>query len=78
MKHVSVKSVPKLLPIKQKQTHLAAARYWLQCADQGANFTKTTVTSDEPWVYGYNPETKAQSSQLKHLRSSRLKKKKAL
>ena len=47
MKCVSVKSVPKLLPVKQKQTCLAVARYLLQCADQYANIMKTIIVGDE-------------------------------
>ena len=50
MKIISTKSVPTFLPVEQKQTSLAAARYLLQCADQDANFMKTIITSDEPWV----------------------------
>jgi len=48
MKCVSVKSVPKLLPVGQKQICLAVARYLLQCADQDANIMKTIIASDEP------------------------------
>jgi len=48
MKYVSVKSLPKLLPVEQKQTCLAVARYLLQCADQDANIMKTIIASDEP------------------------------
>jgi histone-lysine N-methyltransferase SETMAR len=32
------------------------------------------MTGDETWVYGYNPETKVQSSQWKHSSSPRPKK----
>jgi hypothetical protein len=76
MKCVSVKSIPKLLPVEQKRTCLVVARYLLQCVDQDANIMKTIIASDEPGVYGYHPETKAQSSQWKTLRSPRPKKKK--
>ena len=57
-----MKSVPKLLTAKQKETRLAAARDLLQCSDQDTNFMKTIITNDESWDYGNNPETKAQSS----------------
>ena len=40
----------------------AVARILLQCADQDVHFMKTVITSDESWVYGCDPETKAQSS----------------
>jgi transposase len=35
MKRVSVKFVPKLLTVEQKETYLAVARDLVQCADQG-------------------------------------------
>jgi hypothetical protein len=63
MKCVSAKFVPKLLTVKQKETRLAVARDMLQCSDQDKNFMKTIITGDKSWVYGYDPETKAQSSQ---------------
>jgi hypothetical protein len=62
---VSAKFVPKLLAVEQKQTRLAVARDLLQCADQDANFMKTVITSDESWIYMFNLETQAQSSQWK-------------
>jgi len=65
MKCVSVKSVPKLLPVKQKQTYLEVARYLL----------KTITAGDEPRDYGYDPKTKALSSQWKTPRSPRSNKK---
>jgi len=74
MKHVPEKSVPKVLTVQQKETHLAVDRDLLQCADHDANFMKTIITSDESWVYGYNPQTKAQSSQWKTSGSPRPKK----
>jgi hypothetical protein len=70
-KHVPEKFVPKLRTVEQKETHLAVDRDLLQCADQDANFMQTIITSDKSWVYGYNPETKAQSSQWKILGSPR-------
>jgi hypothetical protein len=59
-KCVSVKFVPKLLTVEQKETRLAVARDLLQCAGQDANYMETLITSDESWEYGYDPETKAQ------------------
>jgi len=71
MKHIPEKSVPKLLTVEQKETHHAVDKYLLQCADHDANFMKTIITSNEFWVYGYDPETKAQSSQWKTSESPR-------
>ena len=39
-----------------------------------SKFLNTVITGDESWVYGYDPETKAQSSQWKHSSSPRPKK----
>src|SRR5215469_6723562 len=38
------------------------------------DFLNTIITGDESWVYGYDPETKSQSSQWKHSSSPRPKK----
>jgi len=64
----------KLLTVEQKETHLAVDRDLLQCADDDANLMKTVITSDESWVYRYDSETKAQSSQWKTPGSPRPKK----
>jgi len=61
MKRISLKVVPKVLIVEQKETHLAIARDLLQCADKDANFMKTVIIGDESSVYWYNPETRAQS-----------------
>jgi len=34
----------------------------LDCAHADPDFLKTIITGDETWVYGYNVETKAESS----------------
>jgi hypothetical protein len=69
-----VKFIPQLPTAKQKETRLAATRDLLQCSDQDTNFMKTITTSDESWDYGYDPETKAQSSYWKSPGSPRSKK----
>jgi hypothetical protein len=60
MKCVSVKFVPEVL-IVQKETHLAVAKDWLHCAEQDANFMRTLTAGDKSWIYGYDPETKAET-----------------
>jgi hypothetical protein len=50
MKHISAKSVPKLLGIMQKDHRPAVATDLLQCADQDINSMKTIITGDESWV----------------------------
>jgi predicted class III extradiol MEMO1 family dioxygenase len=47
MKCGSVKFVPKLLTVEQKETSLAVARDLQECADQDANLMKTIITSDK-------------------------------
>jgi hypothetical protein len=46
----------------------------LECANGDPEFLKTVITGDETWVYGYDPETKVQSSQWKHSSSPTPKK----
>ena len=46
----------------------------LDCANNELEFTKTIITGDETWVYGYDPESKFHSSQWKHPESTRPKK----
>ena len=74
MKRISLKVVPNLLTVEQKETRLVIARDLLQCADKDTNFMKTIIIGDESSVYCYNPETRAQSSHWKALGSLRPKK----
>jgi hypothetical protein len=64
----------KLLSCEQKELHLDVAQDLLECANGGLEFLKTAITGDESWVYGYDPGTKAQSSQWKSPLSPRPKK----
>ena len=50
---------------EQKEYHAAAANDLIQTATNEPGFLKKVVTRDEWWVYVYDPETKAQSSQWK-------------
>jgi len=38
----------------------------LECVESDSKLLNTVITSDESWGYGYDPETKVQSSQWKH------------
>jgi len=67
MKRVCAKFVPRL----QRQT-IARDLFEYSCED--VQFLKNIVTGDESWVYGYDPETKQQSSQWKGRTSPRPKK----
>jgi histone-lysine N-methyltransferase SETMAR len=74
LRRVSAKFVPKLLTVEQKQLRLEIALYMLDYVESDSNFLNTVITGDESWAYGYDPETKAQSSQWRHPLSPRPKK----
>ena len=61
MKHVMTKFVPQLLLLEQKEHRAAVANDLIQTATNEPDFLKKLITRDESWVYGYDPETKAQS-----------------
>jgi hypothetical protein len=66
--------VSKLLLPEQQQFHLEFAHEMLECANRDLEVLKIVISADELWVYGYDQETKAQSSQWKHPKSPRPKK----
>ena len=55
---MSAKFIPKLLMEQQKKLRLEIVQDMLNCANNDLEFTKTIITGDETWVYGYDPETK--------------------
>ena len=65
MKHVMAKFVLQLLLPEQKEHCAAVANDLIQITTNESDFLKKVITGDELWVYSYNPETKAQSSQWK-------------
>jgi hypothetical protein len=62
MHHITVKSVPCMLMHDQKQNQVDESQELLDWADDH-NFLKNIISVDETWVYRYDVETKAQSSQ---------------
>ena len=64
----------RLLSDDQKALCIPVCRDVKQKARDDPNFTFNIITGDETWVYGYDPETKQQSSQWKSPNSLRLKK----
>ena len=74
MKRVAAKFVPKLLNFDQKQRRVDIAQELLNEVNNDPELLKTVITGDETWVYGYDVETKAQSSQWKLPEESRPKK----
>ena len=74
-RRVTTKSITKLLnKEQQKEFRVEIAQDMLDCATNNLDFTKTIITGDETWVYGYDPEIKFQSSQCKDPESPRPKK----
>ncbi|UYV60923.1 hypothetical protein LAZ67_1002852 [Cordylochernes scorpioides] len=65
MRRVAVKFVPKLLNCDQKQHRMNIANEMLDSVRDDPNLLQRVITGDEAWVYGYDVETKAQSSQWK-------------
>ena len=74
MKRVTAKFVPKLLTAEQKQLRVEVSQDMLDSTNSDPDFMNTIITGDETWVYGYDPETKSQSSQWQHSTSPRPKK----
>jgi hypothetical protein len=54
-----------ILTAEQKKWRLSVATNMLQEAVSDENFMGQIIMGDEPWVYGYYPETKHWSSQWK-------------
>ena len=71
---IFIKIVPKLLSHEEQKLRLDVAQDMLECTQVDEDFLKTVITGDESWVYGYDPDTKAQSLQLKTPGSPRPKK----
>jgi len=69
MKRVCAKFVPRLQTDDQCEQHQTIASDLLE----RYIFLKNIMTGDESWVYGYDPETKQQSSQWKGPSSPRPK-----
>ena len=63
MRRVSAKFVPSLLTDDHKENRVEISQELLANANGNENFLKNIMTGDEMWVYGYDVETKMQSSQ---------------
>ena len=63
MKRATVKIVPKLLNSEQPQRHMDIKQEMLMTFNDDPDLLKNVITVDESWVYGYDIETKTQSSQ---------------
>ena len=65
MRRVTSKFMPRLLSVDKKQRRLDICLNLKENAANDPSFLSNVVTSDETWVYAYDPETKTKSSQLK-------------
>ena len=71
LKRVATKFVPNLLNFDQKTRCMTIAQEMLNDVNDDPDLLKKVITGDKSWVYGYDVETKAQSSQWKHTESPR-------
>ena len=74
MKRVAAKFIPKLLNPDQKKNCMLICQDMKQSLADDPDLLSKIITGDETWVYGYDPETKFQSSQWKTPGSPRPKK----
>ena len=74
MRRIAAKFVPRLLSNDQKQHRVSVCTELNEQFENDPNFISRIITGDETWVYGYDPETKRQSSQWKSPSSPRPKK----
>jgi len=65
MRRISVRFVPRLLSDDQKALRISVCRELKQQARDDSNFISNIITGDEAWVYGYDHETRQQSSRWK-------------
>jgi len=75
MRRVSAKFIPRVLTVERKQEHLSISLELRDRAASDSSFLGNAITGDETWVYGYDPETRVQSSKWKSPSSPRAKKK---
>ena len=71
---ICVKFVPRVLREDQKERHCHDSREMVELVNSHPAVLDALVTSDQSWIYCYDPETKRQSSQWKHPGSIRPKK----
>jgi histone-lysine N-methyltransferase SETMAR len=74
MRRISARFVPRLLSDDQKALRVSVCRELKQRTRDDPSFISNIITGDEKWVYGYDPETKQQSSKWKSPNSPRPKK----
>ena len=73
MKKLCAKFVPKNLTIEQ-DNRTDVSLHLLERIQSDRNFLKNVITSDEIWIFEYDPETKRQSKEWHTSASPRPKK----
>jgi len=63
MRKLCAKIVPKNLTIKQKDNQKDMCLHLLERIQCDRNFLKNMITSDETWIFEYDPETKRQNKE---------------
>ena len=63
MRRFRAKFVPRLLTDDQKENRVEISQELLAIANGNENFLKNIIAGDGTWVYGFQVETKIQSSQ---------------
>ncbi|UYV74866.1 hypothetical protein LAZ67_12001527 [Cordylochernes scorpioides] len=63
LKRSSAKFVPHLLTNEQKEHRKETCKNMVEMFNSDPHWIKIVITGDETWMYGYDPETKRQSSQ---------------
>ena len=74
MKRIAAKFVPRLLNNDKRDHRVQLCTELQEAVRHDPNFLSRVITGDESWVYGYDPETKQQSTQWKTPSSPRPKK----
>ena len=74
MRKICAKFVPRVPREDQKERRCHDSREMVELINSDPAVLDTLVTCDESWIYCYDPETKRQSSQWKHVGSPRPKK----
>jgi hypothetical protein len=75
MRRIAAKFVPRLLinDQKQRRVRVNVCLELREKANEGPTFISRIIPGDESWIYGYDPETKQQSSLWKSPQSPRAK-----
>ena len=74
MHRVAAKFVPRLMTSDQQAHRVQVCQDLLDHSENDKEFLSKIITGDESWVYGYDMETKVQSSQWTSKTSPRPKK----